>query len=238
MGREAIMPEQPKGSNAIIVSGKRVLLPQEVLDAGGTATNYMDDGEPHLVCGKRTKPLQVFVLHETGGNTEEGAERTMKRSHLSVHLLLDADGSISCYADLAMEICAHAKQANKISVGMEVVNEYRPESMKDPHGPIIPAEWWTWVPPGARHEYVCPTDVQMSVALAFVPWICGLLGIPVTFPTAMLNAKKSRITGWKGPPKGWWAKPDPGIVEHSSFSSHADGRYMLKKLMEQMGVVS
>jgi hypothetical protein len=204
-----------------------------ILAVGGTAANYLDDGEPHLSAGQRVKPLTTLVIHETGGNTEAGAERTMKSTHLGVHLLLDSDGSISNYADLADEICWHAGQANKISIGLEIVNEYRPEAMKDPHGPIIPAEWWTWVPKGARHEYVCPTDIQMRVALAFIPWICDHLGIPVVFPTRDLCKKKPRITGWQKFPKGWSAKPGPGVVEHSSFSGHADGRFILNALMAQ-----
>ncbi len=225
------MPEHVP-SNALIINGAQVPLPQAVLDAGATATNFLMDGEPHLVYKPRTKPLCMFIIHETGGNTEVGAERSMERNHLGVHLLLDSDGSLSNYADLATETCAHASQANGVSIGMEIVNEYRPELLCDPHGPIIPAEWWTWCPPGQRREYVCPTDVQMRVALAFIPWVCNLLGIPIAFPTALLNARNTRIAGWKKFPKGWSAKPGPGIVAHQDFSSHADGRYILDKLME------
>jgi hypothetical protein len=220
----------------LIVRGSRLALPPTVLAAGGTAYNYLDDEEPHLSAGQRVKPLTTLVIHETGGNTEAGAERTMKSTHLGVHLLLDADGSISNYADLADEICWHAGQANPISIGLEIVNEYRPEAMKDPHGPVIPAEWWTWVPKGARREYVCPTDIQMRVALAFIPWICDHLGIPVVFPTAALNKKKPRITGWKKPPLGWSANAGPGVIAHQDQAKHADGRYILEALMAQEGV--
>jgi hypothetical protein len=228
----------PIKSNALIVNGLRLFLPRFVLNVGGSATNYLDDGEPHLVApgkaGVRTKPLTTFVLHETGGNTEVGAERSMQQNHLGVHLLLDVDGSISCYADLATEVCWHAGQANGISVGMEVVNEYRPEFLRDPHGPVIPAEWWTWVPKGMRPEYVCPTNIQMRVADALIPWLCGQLGIPYAFPLANINKKKPRITGWRSPIKGgWWAKPPAGVVPHAAFSGHADGWYMHNMLLTE-----
>lgn len=219
-------------SNTLIIRGERVPLPQAVLDAGGTAGNYRDDGEPHMAAGARIRPLTTFVIHETGGNTEVGAERSMQQNHLGVHLLLDVDGSISCYADLATEICWHASQCNPVSVGMEIVNEYRPEYLRDPHGPIIPAAWWTWVPMGQAKEYVCPTDAQMAVAKVFIPWICDRLGIPAIFPTRALSARKTRIAGWQKFPKGWSAKPGPGIVAHQDFSKHADGRYILEQLME------
>jgi hypothetical protein len=222
-------------SNALIVRGQRLPLPQRLLTLGCVATNYIDDGEPHLAEGLRKKTLDSFIVHETGGNTEAGAERTMAQKGYGVHLLLDADGSLSCYADLTLEWCAHAGQANPFSIGLEIVNEYRPEAIAGPHGEIIPARWWTWVPPGARKEYVCPTPIQMAVALAFVPWICDHLGIPVVFPTRDLNAKKTRIFGWQKFPKGVSARPAAGISAHQDFSKHADGRYILEALMRQEG---
>jgi hypothetical protein len=220
-------------SNCIILDGDAVLLPAAVLEAGGTAVNYQDDKEPHLAAGKRKKPLTTFVLHETGGNSATGCKDSLVAKKLGVHLIMGKDGTVSCHADLIREVCSHANQANPISVGMEIVNPYRPEVARDPHGVILPAAWWTWVPRKAEPFYVTPTDVQMAVALAFVPWLCGLLGIPLTFPTSDLGPKKNRITGWRFPPLGWRAKPKPGIVAHRDFSGHADGRYMLEKIMAQ-----
>ena len=222
-------------SNNLIVNGARLPLPQSVLAAGGTAVNFLDDGEPHLRGAKRTKPLVTYVLHETAGNTAGGCKATLKANGLGVHLILDKDGVISNHADLATEICWHASQVNPVSVGMEVVNAYRPENSHAPQGHIIPAEWWTWVPKGADRTYMTPTDVQMHVARALVPWLCDHLGIPLTFPTGWLNAKKPQIAGWRSPPLGWSAKPGPGIVSHRSFSSHSDGEYMLRDLMATTG---
>jgi hypothetical protein len=219
-------------SNMIIIGGERVPLPNVVLAAGGSASNYLDDGEPHLANGGRKSPLVTFVLHETAGNTVSGCKRSLVAKHLGVHLILDKDGTISNHADLATEVCWHAGQVNGVSIGMEVVNAYRPEGAQDPHGPVIPAEWWTWVPKGQARAYVCPTDVQMAVVEVLVPWLCDRLGIPVVFPTRDLCARKTRITGWRKPPLGWWAKPGVGIVAHQDFSSHADGRYMLERLMQ------
>ena len=221
----------PIKSNALIVNGIRLFLPRSVLDVGGTAVNYLDDREPHLANGLRKSPLVTFVLHETSGNSASGCKKSLVEKHLGVHLILDKDGTISNHADLATEICWHAGQVNGVSIGMEVVNAYRPETAKDPHGPVVPAEWWTWCPKGQAKEYVAPTNEQMRVALALVPWLCDHLGIPVVFPTAGLNAKKPKITGWRKPPLGWSAKPGPGIAPHLAWSSHADGQYLLEALM-------
>jgi len=57
-----------------------------------------------------------------------------------------------------------------------------------------------------------------------VPWLCALTGIPYAFPTAGLNARQRKIPGWDARPA---AVPGPGVVEHASFASHADGRYLL-----------
>ena len=228
-------------SNNLVINGLRVPIPKSVIDVGGTATNYLDDfvnniggKEPHLSNGKRVKPLVTFVLHETCGNSATGCKETLRKEGLGVHLILDKNGIISNHADLATEICWHANQCNSVSVGMEVVNAYRPEITRDPHGDIVPSEWWTWVPKGQPKTYVTPTKIQMDVARIFVPWLCGVLQIPITFPTISLNAKKSQISGWKKFPKGWSAKPGPGIVAHRDFSSHGDGRYMLEDIIESV----
>jgi hypothetical protein len=218
-------------SNNLIIQGEKVPLPQAVLDAGGRAVNYIEDGEPHLSNGPRKQLLTTFVLHETAGNSATGCKDTLRKKGLGIHLILGKDGLISNHADLMTEICWHASQCNPVSVGMEVVNPYRPELASDPHGPIIAAPWWCWVPKGEKRLYCCPTDVQMAVALALVPWLCGQIGVITRYPTRDLDRKKQQITGWRKPPLGWSAKPGPGIVAHRDFASHADGRYLLERLM-------
>lgn len=218
-------------SNCIVIDTRRVELPPSVVAAGGVARNYLDDGEPRLTNDIREQPLTTFVLHETSGNSASGCKATLKKKRLGVHLILDKDGTLTCHADLARDVCWHAGQANGISVGIEVVNAYRPEASRPPQGETIPAQWWTWVPKGRPREYVCPTDVQMAVLKPLVPWLCGLLSIPYVFPTAALDAKKPQIAGWRLPPLGWRAKPPAGVVAHRDFSAHADGRYLLEAVI-------
>lgn len=206
----------------LIIAGARVPLPDAVIEAGATASNYLDDGEPHLSNGPaRTAMPKTLVLHETGGNSANGCKATLEDRGLGVHLILDKNGHISCHADLALEICWHAGRANATSIGIEIVNPYRPEVARDPHGEIIPAQWWTWVPKNKLRTYVTPTAAQMAVLLALVPWLCGKLFISYTFPTRDLNAKRPRIDG---------AVPG-GVVAHRDFASHADGRYPLERLI-------
>jgi hypothetical protein len=202
-----------------------VLLPDGVLAAGGSAANYVDDGEPAFVHKVRSRSLQHLVLHETCGNTAAGCKDTLIRKGYGVQLILAPDGRISCHGDLAEHVMVHANQCNATSIGIECVNPYVPSYARKPFWVTIPAEWWTWVPEGGAPVYVLPTPVQMAVLKALVPWLCGMLGIPHAFPTLGLSARQRKIAGWDRRPA---AVPVPGVVEHASFASHADGRYPLE----------
>lgn len=216
-------------SNSLIIHGARVPLPAEVLAAGGSAANYLDDGEPAFRHTARVRPLQHFILHETCGNTASGCRDTLIRKGYGVQLILAPDGRVSNHGDLAEAVMVHGNQLNPTSIGIEVCNPYCPGFARPPFGPTIPAEWWTWVPAGGAKAYVLPTPTQLAVLKALVPWLCGQMGIPYAFPTAGLNKAQRKIPGWDGHPA---AVPGPGVVAHRDFAGHADGRYLLEQLME------
>lgn len=218
-------------SNSLIVNGEKVPLPAAVLELGVRGFNYIDDGEPCLRNKPRTAKLAHLVLHETAGNSATGCKDTLRQKKIGVHLILGKNGDLSCHADLARDVCFHGNQLNATSVGIEVVNPYRPEYARNPRGPVLPAQWWTWVPPGHERTYQAPMGIQMAAVKALVPWLCDVLGIPYEFPTRDLSAKRPQITGWKKPPLGWLAKPGPGVVAHRDYASHADGRYLLEHVM-------
>jgi hypothetical protein len=218
-------------SNCLIVNGEKVAVPASILDLGCRAYNFIDDGEPNLRNAPRTKPVQHLVLHETAGNSATGCKDTLRQKKIGVHLILGKNGDLSCHADLATDVCFHGNQLNATSVGIEVVNPYRPEYARNPRGPVLPAQWWTWVPPGHERTYQAPLGVQVAIVKALVPWLCEVMGIPYEFPTKGLNAKARQIAGWKAPPLGWYAKPGPGVVAHRDYASHSDGRYLLEQVM-------
>lgn len=233
-------------SNAIVVGGTRLVLPDEFIELGLTASNYMDDGEPQFKRKQRVKRLQHFVLHETCGNTATGCKNSLLRKGYGVQLILDAKGHLSCHGDLLSEQMVHGNQLNSTSIGMEVVNPYSPLYARAPFTKAIPREWWTWVPSkkmkgvpellakkgwsAVPKQYVLPTPEQMVAARMLVHWICEQCGIPYRFPTRGLDAKKPRIKGWNVKPR---AVTGPGVVAHRDFASHADGRYMLNDLIER-----
>lgn len=231
-------------SNCVVIDGESVEIPKEFVENGVTVSNFLDDDEPRFDKKPRVKKLKHFVLHETCGNTAIGCKKTLLRKGYGVQLILARNGHLSCHGDLVNDVMVHANQLNKTSIGIEVVNPYNPVYATGKYD-VIPAEWWTWVPsintPGVRKllkikgwkkvpvEYVVPTDEQMNTIKFVVPWLCRELGIPYEFSTAYLNKKQRKIKGWNRKPR---AKPDAGVVCHQDHASHADGRYILEKLIE------
>lgn len=229
-------------SNALIIGGARVQLPAELIARGGRATNYLDDGELHLAAWPRKSPLDLFVLHETAGDTAGGCEASLlhSRDKLGVHLILDHNGLVSNHGDLAAEIMRHAGGANGRSIGIEVVNPYNPVFDVEPMEPTMPARWWTWVPAAkaVRNQlkrkgwatvprlYCLPSEAQVIVLRILVPWLCGVLGIPYVFPTIGNGPKRCGLNGVMAvDPK----KVAPGVVCHRDWA-HGDGRYLLEQL--------
>jgi N-acetyl-anhydromuramyl-L-alanine amidase AmpD len=210
--------------STFIIDGRFVPAPK-----GITVTDYVFDGEPYFKCKTRTKPLQHLVLHETAGRTAKGCKKTLQRKGYGVHLILDRKGAVSCHGDLATEVMVHANQLNKTSIGIEVVNPYAPSIAKGMNIQTIAAQWWTWVPKGGSRLYVLPSDAQLKTLRVLIPWLCEQLKIPYIFPTAHLNKKQRKIKRWR-----LRAKPDPGVVAHGDFASHADGRYLLEDLISQV----
>jgi len=215
-------------SNAVVVSGARVLLPDAIVAAGCTASNYLDDGEPKFKPKGVLKPLTNIVLHETVGGTAAGAKRTFAAGKFAAQLILSETGHLSCHGDLTKDLLWHGNQLNGVSVGIEIVNPYMPEIARKPFGATIPKEWWCWAPKGKKQEYVLPMPCQIAALKLLVPWLCDVLKIPYVFPTADLDAKHSRIPGWNAKPA---AHPGLGVVAHRDFGPHSDARYELEILM-------
>ena len=237
-------------SNAIVVNGAIIQLPDEMLEVGVTASNYLLDEEPRFKHRKRRGELLHFVLHETAGNTAKGCKNTLLKKGYGAQLILSPSGHLSCHGDLLLDRMIHANQLNETSFGIEVVNPYSPIYVIDDilWSNTIDKQWWTWIPninsPGVKRllkkkgwvgvprKYVTPTDEQMRAIKLLVPWLCEITGVPYRFPTKGLNKRKRKIDGINSKPRG---RPGPGVVEHRSFALHADGRYILEALIAEEG---
>lgn len=235
-------------SNAIIVDGQRVMLPDYLLSRGMTATNYLEDGERRFVYRERKGGLKHFVLHETCGNTANGCKNTLVRKGYGVQLILSPSGHLSCHGDLVRDRMVHANHLNGTSFGIEIVNPYNPIYVVDKSvwANTISRKWWTWVPAVKTRKginekvvailkrkglsevpkrYVTPTQAQMNAIHWIASWLCALTAVPYEFPTKDLNRRNRKMHC-----------PGPGIVAHSDFASHSDGRYILESLIDTIPV--
>ena len=234
-------------SNCLRIGGQSVRIPQEMIDAGISVSNFHDDGEHHFDHWKRTQPCRWFIFHESVSMSQKSTIRTLERKRArsikkgknggkgypyGVHLINAPDGHFSCHADLLDETLTHASQCNRGSIGCEWVNPYNPKWARHPFDRVIPAPWWCWVPRDGQPLYTLPTPAQLLAA----EWITKFLptvipDLPLAFPTADLGPGRGRIRNWNDR-----AKPPSGFVAHRDFSDHADGRYLLEHVMDRLGV--
>jgi len=73
---------------------------------------------------QRTQPLQFGVMHWSGGDRDaQDVYDTLAQRGLSIHFILDREGTIWQCADPASVVCAHVGSGpNAISWGVEIVN--------------------------------------------------------------------------------------------------------------------
>jgi hypothetical protein len=216
--------------------------------AGISVSNFHDDDEHHFDAWQRRKSCKWFVIHESVSMSQKSTIRTLeakKRKSIrkgknggrgypyGIHLICAPDGHVSCHADLLDETLTHASQLNRESVGCEWVNPYNPKWAKPPFDEVIPAPWWCWVPKNAQPLYTVPTPAQMVAAVHLTKLLADHLpDLPMIFPTADLGPGNGRIKDWRKPHRK--KPPIAGVVAHRDFSSHADGRYLLEYVMQQI----
>lgn len=238
-------PARSNVSNCLIIAGESVKLSDELLSLGITASNYLDDDEYQFKNFRKRKAAKHFVLHESvtmsGAQTNRVLDKKRARSakngknggrgyQYGIHLNLEPNGHITCHADLVFHRLVHANQINNTSVGIEITNPYNPKFGRGPFTNIIEGPWWCWKPANAERLYTLPTAPQLRALLPLCKFIADHInGIPMEFPTRNLDGRRPRIERWD---EG--ASPPPGIVAHRDFSTHADGRYPLEYIIQQL----
>jgi hypothetical protein len=222
VNKPAVIPGRLGTSNKIILNGNKMSAPF-------SCTNFVDDQEPKFKFWKRSQKVTHICFHESVTRDAPTAIRVLQAGGLGAHLILCPDGHVSQHNDLVSEQPAHANQLNGCSVGLEIINPYSPLYAKPPYTRTISATWWTWIPAGAPKQYTLPTEAQLQTLKILVPWLCTNLTVPQVFPTEKLNKVCPKIKGWNKS-----VKPASGIVAHSDFSSHADGRYELEYLIQEL----
>ena len=174
-------------------------------------------GPAHRATPRVADPTEI-LLHESVTSSRAATLRVLKRRDLSVHLIVDADGSVTQHGDLSTVRMAHAGGHNGPSIGLEIVNPYY-------GGSGAGAKVWPdklragWV---HRKVYRIPTDAQLVAAYRLCLWLTSdVLGldIPRVFP-GVQQGKMWMTTAPGG------QKRQPGIWAHAQTSNHADAPFV------------
>lgn len=143
----------------------------------------------------RTEPsgqnVDLLVLHWDECVSSHQCFYVLLQRGLSVHLMLDADGTIYQALDLAHARAWHARQANERSIGIEIQNALRPQD----NTPLEEAR--TWVEEILPHtdtlwRHFDFTKAQKDTLKRLAPQLCKLFQIPLQLP---LDAQGQVLTG-------------------------------------------
>lgn len=165
-----IAPEYTGGS--FIAGGRRVACPVPV-------ATWKETG---LLPFKGLKPrarTQRLVLHWTASeNGRQVVHSTLSKGGLSVHFLVEPDGTIVQFCDADM-LCAHATGMNVDSIGIEVVNRATGIATGNQ---IITRTLLREKIRGVDVVYTSFTVPQRNAIKALVPALCAAYRIPVAVP--------------------------------------------------------
>jgi len=206
---------EPPAREHLIIGGELVAVPFPVvtwLEPGGLSF-YGKRG-----WAKRRDPsskrVNLFVLHWDGCTSSHQCFHVLLDRGLSVHLMLDGDGTVYQALDLAEARAWHAGNANERSVGVEIQNPVRLHRNKwqTPPRPVI-AE--PRVHARGSYEHLDFYDVQKRRAVELAEVLCGRFGIPRALPTDGEGVTRGLApTGYRGVCGHYHLsshKPDPGL---------------------------
>lgn len=159
--------------------------------------------------------IDEIVLHESVTGSRKATLGVLKARGLSVHCIVDRDGSVTWHAD-PDEQCAHAgSRHNRRSIGVEVVNRYY-GAQAGPGEETIPAVW-------AHHGvYIVPTIAQMEATWQVVLELHERYAtIPLVFPGVGVDGFRWGRYSWL---QRMPLQLPSGIVAHHRWY-HADGLF-------------
>lgn len=159
------------------------------LGSGVVSVRPAEFATPQRLMVKRTRGIDLGVLHWFGFCGPEASHRKLCELGLSVDFLIDGAGTvIQCNPDPTQWVCQHARGVNSRSWGVEIINpkaqgstadldvwretveEPRPHSLPDEHGrtPTMRLTRFTW------------SQIEAVVSLCEV--MCSALGIHQRLP--------------------------------------------------------
>jgi len=151
----------------------------------GSETTYQFEA-----LGRRTE-TRAIVVHWTGG--EGGGQQvfqTLRQRNLSVHFLIDQEGTIFQYAPLGAR-CSHAGIANGWSIGIEIANRANEqEAHKLWHRDLVETKIH-----GRKVTYTNFLSAQYLSCYWLVRKVCMHYGLPMEAPRDANGVLETGVLG-------------------------------------------
>lgn len=214
----------PPSSEHLIIAGERVPVsfPVVTWDELGGLSFY---GQPGWTRRRDPsgKSVNLFVLHWDGCTSSHQCFNVLLERGLSVHLMLDGDGTVYQALDLAEARAWHAGDVNERSVGVEIQNPVR-----------IHRNRWQSPPravvrePGVNgdreQEHLDFYEIQKRRAVELAEVICVHFGIPRRLPCdergeVLRTLAPNAFRGVCGHYHVAEQKPDPGLTLWSGLQA-------------------
>lgn len=170
------------------------------LGSGVVSVRPAEFATPQRLMVKRTRGIDLGVLHWFGFCGPEASHRKLCELGLSVDFLIDGAGTvIQCNPDPTQWVCQHARGVNSRSWGVEIINPKAQGSTADldvwretveeprPHGK-----------PGEMMRLTEFTRQQIVAVVSLCEAMCLALGIPSRLPTDV-NGNVPLDTYWWDP---------------------------------------
>lgn len=136
---------------------------------------------------RQEKAVDTLVLHWDGCRSSHDCFHVLMYRNLSVHLLLDGDGTLYQCLDLVEARAWHARSYNERSIGIEIQNPWRAGKDLREFDQDLLSTGRKIVKEQLPHsnqlwEHLDFTDAQKSALQVWVPFLCNSLGISLRLP--------------------------------------------------------
>jgi hypothetical protein len=141
-------------------------------------------------------PMDLFVLHHDGCRSSRQCYDVLVHRGLSVHLLLDRDGTIYQTLDLKTAQAFHAGPgANERSVGVEICNPERSDrnDPRDPR-PVVTLEVTNAGAQGALRQVLGYYPAQVVAITQLARAVAAIFQLPLQLPRATSSTSAAGIT--------------------------------------------
>jgi hypothetical protein len=202
--------------HSLVVAGQALRPP-----SGVDVTNFhCSSVEGFKTRSREGRTVNELILHETVNRSVETTVAVLRQKGYGVHLIVDADGSVTQHGDLQYERLSHAGGHNGPSVGIEVVAPYYPSLLKpsDPWKRVIDAPW------AHRGLYVVPTFEQAEACAKLTAWLSSDKAGALRIARTWIGYDGGELA--MGRVSGAAEHRRAGIYAHCHFH-HADGLFLV-----------